>query len=76
MGQASFTLTCIGTKRLEIACDSGHRFVFDIVPEDRRAPLLIRGAHWKDQFQPPDSTEVLADASRFASVCAEDFGLP
>ncbi len=75
MGRASFTLTCVGSKRLEFESDEGHRFVFRIRADDRQGKLMVGEASWKDAMPPSDSPCLLTAATSFASVCAEDFGL-
>lgn len=71
----AFTLLSVSGTHLQIRSDDSHQFSFDIVKDDEGHRNIVCDPRWHHSAEPENGSEVLEQASRFASVCAEDFGL-
>ena len=70
-----FSLLRYGPKHLEVESDDHRKFLFAVQRNDcgQRDLVLVKAAHC--ETGPGVSSLLMQEASRFASVCAEDFGL-
>ena len=71
----NFMLVSHGPNHLRLASDAGHRFMFHVIRDGRDGLVAVEAVEWAFGRLPDNSSNLIADASRFASVCAEDFGL-
>ena len=73
----AFTLICYSAKHLELANDGDNaRFLFDVVRDAAgHLELILAEAPLRPGEHAPEAMQVTQDAARFASACADAFGL-